>query len=79
MLHKIGDRYRISDGERRYTALKELVDEGKIEPEVYCIIYEAPESELNDRLRLILGLGSNCLYIKRHTSVLCSSVFLKIS
>ena len=28
-VYKIGDRYRISDGERRYTALKGLVDEGK--------------------------------------------------
>lgn len=60
-VYKIGDRYRISDGERRYTALKELVDEGKIEPEVYCIIYEAPESELNDRLRLILGNGTRIM------------------
>ena len=49
------------EGERRYTALKELVDEGKIEPEVYCIIYEAPESELNDRLRLILGNGTRIM------------------
>ena len=38
-----------------------IVDEGKIEPEVYCIVYEAPESELNDRLRLILGNGTRIM------------------
>lgn len=54
-VYKEDDFYRISDGERRYTALKQLVDEGKIEPEISCIIYEAPTDNINDRLQLILA------------------------
>ena len=47
--------YKIIDGERRYTALKELVEADKIEPEISCIEYEVPSNSINERLQLILA------------------------
>ena len=47
------DLYMLLGGERRFTALQKLYQEGLIDSDIPCLIYNSPNDDISERLQLI--------------------------
>ncbi len=47
-------KYKLIGGERRYTALKKLIDNNEFEPEVMCLLYNFPENIHSDTIKMAI-------------------------
>lgn len=55
-VYQDGDQYILIGGHRRYNALLELYMEDAVEPEINCIVYPKPNSEMMKCYRLLLQM-----------------------
>lgn len=55
------NQYKLIGGQRRYTALKELIEEDKIDSEIQCLVYKAPADKTDELLQIITSNVSRML------------------